>query len=149
MNRRQLSLAVGLLSFAVPLAAHGQQLAKRFRIGGIGVGMPEGSAVHIDAFTQAMRELGHVEGGNIVYEWRWARGVPDRLPGIAAELVIPPGHGIANTRERLRALYGERASLEIAGRVEGGTIAILKVPYREIGQESQHEKGGVEGSDRR
>jgi two-component system LytT family sensor kinase len=75
--------------------------------------------------------------------------VTDDGVGIADELVIPPGHGIENTRERLRALYGERASLEIAGRAEGGTIAILKVPYREIGQESQHETGGVEGPDRR
>ena len=46
---------------------------------------------------------------------------------------IPPGHGIDNTRERLRALYGDRASLEIAPRAEGGTIATLRVPYRQLG----------------
>ena len=104
MNRRQVSLAVGLLSFAAPLAAHGQQLARRFRIGGIGAGMPEGSAVHIDAFMQAMRELGHVEGGNIVYEWRWARGVPDRLPGVAAELVqLPVDVILAGTNQGIAA----------------------------------------------
>ena len=45
-------------------------------------------------------------------------------------LPIPPGHGIANTRERLRVLYGERASLEIVPRPEGGTIAILRVPWK-------------------
>src|SRR5262249_53407256 len=44
---------------------------------------------------------------------------------------IPPGHGIDNTRERLRALYGDKASLEIVPRAEGGTIATLRVPYRE------------------
>ena len=49
------------------LTAHGQQPARRFRVGVLGVGMAEGSAVHIDAFKQALRELGHVEGGNIVY----------------------------------------------------------------------------------
>lgn len=45
---------------------------------------------------------------------------------------VPPGHGIDNTRERLRALYGDKASLEIVPRAEGGTIATLRVPYREL-----------------
>jgi LytS/YehU family sensor histidine kinase len=44
----------------------------------------------------------------------------------------PAGHGIENTRERLRALHGENASLEIVPRSEGGTIATLRVPYREM-----------------
>jgi signal transduction histidine kinase len=52
---------------------------------------------------------------------------------------LPPGHGIENTRERLLALYGERASLEIAPRREGGTIATLKVPYRELAPEPNDE----------
>lgn len=52
--------------------------------------------------------------------------------GIGAEIVMPPGHGVENTRERLRALYDESASLEIAGRAEGGTIATLRTPYREM-----------------
>jgi LytS/YehU family sensor histidine kinase len=52
---------------------------------------------------------------------------------------IPPGHGIDNTRERLRALYNDDASLEIVPRAEGGTIAILRVPYRELRLESEDE----------
>jgi len=51
----------------------------------------------------------------------------------------PPGHGIENTRERLRALYGEKASLEIRPRPEGGTIAVLRVPYRELRPEPEGE----------
>src|ERR1051325_3180137 len=54
---------------------------------------------------------------------------------------IPPGHGIDTTRERLRVLYGENASLEIAPRAEGGTIATLRVPYRELRPESDDEAG--------
>src|ERR1051325_2248334 len=50
---------------------------------------------------------------------------------------IPPGHGIDNTRERLRALYGDKASLEIIPRAEGGTIATLRIPYRELGPENE------------
>ena len=58
---------------------------------------------------------------------------------IDPDLVPPPGHGIENTRERLRALYGDKASLEIAPRPEGGTIATLRVPYREMAPEPNGE----------
>ena len=58
---------------------------------------------------------------------------------IDPDAAIPPGHGIENTRERLRALYGDKASLEIAPRAEGGTIATLRVPYRELGPELNDE----------
>lgn len=65
--------------------------------------------------------------------------VADDGAGLDAELAIPSGHGIANTRERLSALYGERASLEIARRAEGGAIATLRVPYHQTSLESNHE----------
>ena len=65
--------------------------------------------------------------------------VIDDGAGIDPQLVPPPGHGIENTRERLRALYGARGSLDIAPRPEGGTIAILRLPYREIGPEPKGE----------
>ena len=58
--------------------------------------------------------------------------VTDDGVGIDAKVGIPKGHGIENTRERLRALYGESASLVIVRRTEGGTIATLRVPYREM-----------------
>ena len=65
--------------------------------------------------------------------------VIDDGPGIDPTAPIPAGHGIENTRERLRGLYGERASLEIAPRPEGGTIATLRVPYRELAPEANHQ----------
>src|SRR5262249_32602768 len=64
--------------------------------------------------------------------------VTDDGVGIDAGLVTPQGHGIENTRERLRALFGERASLEIARRAEGGTIATLRAPYREMVRSEEH-----------
>jgi two-component system LytT family sensor kinase len=65
--------------------------------------------------------------------------VTDDGLGIDPQLTPPPGHGIENTRERLHALYGARASLEIMPRPEGGTIAILRVPYRELRPEPNSE----------
>src|SRR5262245_31772762 len=65
--------------------------------------------------------------------------VADDGVGIDAEADMPQGHCVENTRERLRALYGESASLEIARRAEGGTIATLRTPYREMVPESNHE----------
>jgi signal transduction histidine kinase len=56
--------------------------------------------------------------------------VTDDGVGIDPDAPAPKGHAIDNTRERLRALYGEGASLEIVRRPEGGTIATLRVPYK-------------------
>jgi signal transduction histidine kinase len=58
--------------------------------------------------------------------------VADDGPGFDLHAASPKGHGLENTRERLRALYGERASLVLARDVTGGTIATLRVPYREL-----------------
>lgn len=42
------------------------------------------------------------------------------------------GIGLANTRERLATLYGTRASLTLAGSATGGTMAVVRIPYREL-----------------
>jgi LytS/YehU family sensor histidine kinase len=48
--------------------------------------------------------------------------------------VMPAGHGIENTRERLRALYGDRGSLTIDSNA-AGTTATLRLPWRELAME--------------
>ncbi len=60
--------------------------------------------------------------------------VEDDGPGITDEGMQTKGHGLENTRERLRTLYGERASLEVT-RAEQGTVARLRIPYKEMLQE--------------
>jgi two-component system, LytTR family, sensor kinase len=70
--------------------------------------------------------------------------VVDDGVGIDPQAPPPAGHGIENTRERLHALYGTNASLQLARRPEGGTIATLRVPYRELGPEANSD--GSEGS---
>jgi sensor histidine kinase YesM len=57
--------------------------------------------------------------------------VEDDGPGIAAAAAAP-GHGLDNTRERLRTLYGGRASLEVTPAGGGGTVARLRIPFREL-----------------
>ena len=68
--------------------------------------------------------------------------VADDGPGIDPASPSAPGHGIENTRERLRALYGDRASLEVARGLVGvttGTIATLRLPYHEMVLESDRD----------
>src|SRR5262249_39048252 len=48
---------------------------------------PAAISARIEALRQGLRELGYVEGKNIVNEWRYAEGKPDRLPALATELV--------------------------------------------------------------
>jgi putative ABC transport system substrate-binding protein len=66
-----------------PLAARAQQAAKVPRMGYLAAGSPPASP----AFWQGMRDLGYVEGHNILVEYRWAQGKPERLPDLAAELI--------------------------------------------------------------
>jgi ABC-type uncharacterized transport system substrate-binding protein len=67
------------------LLAHAQQPAKVPRIGYLV--SRSGPGPNDQAFQQGLRELGYVEGQNIVIERRWAGGNPDRLPDFAADLV--------------------------------------------------------------
>ncbi|MBI3758795.1 MAG: ABC transporter substrate-binding protein, partial [Deltaproteobacteria bacterium] len=82
--------AVGGAAVAWPFAAHAQQAGKVWRIGYLGNTSPETNpdVAHIwAAFQRALRELGYVEGRNLVFEWRYVEGRPERFPAFAAELV--------------------------------------------------------------
>jgi putative tryptophan/tyrosine transport system substrate-binding protein len=67
--------------------ATSQQPGKIPRIGFLGATSPSVESARTEAFRQGLRELGHVEGKNIVIEYRWAEEKFDRLPALAAELV--------------------------------------------------------------
>jgi len=68
-------------------AAKAQQQTKVFRIGFLEATSPSVSLARLEAFRQGLRELGYVEGKNIVIEYRYAEGNFGRLPELAAELV--------------------------------------------------------------
>src|SRR5712691_2954950 len=89
MDRRAFigAMAGGLL--AAPLAAEAQQAGKVWRIGLLMEGPnknlhPESAA---NRFVDGLRDLGYVEGQNLVIEYRYADNRPERIPEFAAELV--------------------------------------------------------------
>jgi putative ABC transport system substrate-binding protein len=83
---------VGIVALAVILAicearAEAQQPTKIPRIGFLSASSLEALSSRIEAFRQGLRDLGYIEGKNIVIEWRSAEGKLDRLPALASELV--------------------------------------------------------------
>jgi putative ABC transport system substrate-binding protein len=73
--------------FALCVSADAQQPKKVPRIGYLTGATPDGQSARIEAFRLGLRELGYVEGKNIVIEYRYAELKPDRLTALAAEVV--------------------------------------------------------------
>jgi len=71
------------------VAALAQQAAKSYRIGFLASEAPSdpSQAKRLELFRSGLRDLGYVEGKNIVLEVRWAEGKYDRLPALASELI--------------------------------------------------------------
>jgi putative tryptophan/tyrosine transport system substrate-binding protein len=87
MDRRRFLLTSLAGALAAPLAAGAQQGGKVHRIAFLGTGSGSTQAYRVDALRVGLRDLGYVEGKNIVIEYRYAAGKYDRLPDLAAELV--------------------------------------------------------------
>src|SRR5438045_538391 len=85
MRRREfIALAGGVA--AAPIAVRAQQPAKIARIGYLGVGSASTFANLVEGLRTGLRDLGYVEGKNIVIEFRWAETI-EEMPKHAAELV--------------------------------------------------------------
>jgi ABC-type uncharacterized transport system substrate-binding protein len=78
--------ALGALLLALSLPAEAQQPAKVPRIGYLAPSISASPAL-FDSFRRGLRELGYVEGKNIIFQHRFAEGKLDRIPALAAELV--------------------------------------------------------------
>jgi putative ABC transport system substrate-binding protein len=86
--RRQLKFICLVLCafFALCFPVQGQQPKKVPRIGFLLAPSRSALPERVEAFRQGLRELGYVEGQNIVIEYRYAEGKFDRLPDLAADL---------------------------------------------------------------
>ena len=87
MRRRDFITLLGGTAVGWPLAAQAQQSPVLPLIGILSALSSATAARNIDAFRAGLRDLGYVEGRNIKVELRFADGVNERLPDLAAELV--------------------------------------------------------------
>jgi putative tryptophan/tyrosine transport system substrate-binding protein len=87
MRKTVISFALCALLPALCASAEAQQPTKVPRIGYLFGASLSADSARIPAFRQGLRELGYVEGKNIIIEYRYAEGKFDRLPALAAELV--------------------------------------------------------------
>ncbi len=78
-----------VLAFGIVAApsAGGTQTRKIWRIGFLGFGTSSAARSSVEAFHRGLRELGYVEGHDVVIDFQWAEGRSERLPQLAAQLV--------------------------------------------------------------
>jgi putative ABC transport system substrate-binding protein len=87
MTKIILALIIGAVLLAHIFNAEAQQPTKIPRIGYLSVRSLSSVVDRREAFRQGLRELGYVDGKNVIIEWRSAEGKLDRLPTLAADLV--------------------------------------------------------------
>jgi putative ABC transport system substrate-binding protein len=115
MNRRAFLVTLTGSILAAPLAAEAQQAGKVYRIGYLSAGSGTSNPRVLEAFRQGLRELGWVEGQNIVIEYRWAEGRFGRLSDLAAELV----------RLKVDVIVASPTPAALAAKNATGTIPIV------------------------
>jgi len=87
MVERLVVVTLAVVILLMPLAAETQPAGRLPRVGFLGnMAPPPPPVSQLDGFLEGLRELGYVEGHNILIEYRWARGKLDQLPALAAEL---------------------------------------------------------------
>jgi len=87
MKRRAFLGVLGGAVVARPLAAWAQQRSDKISVGFLSVNVRPAMKARVEAFQQGLRELRYVDGQNVLIEYRFAEGNPERLRGLADELV--------------------------------------------------------------
>ena len=134
INRRKIIGAAGAGAFA-PLSAFAQQPpAKVWRVGFVTPGTTASAVTRRAALRSGLRDLGYVEGTNLVIDFRAAEGKRERLAELAAELIaLKPDVLVTTTNYSGEALKRATSSIPIvmaasAAPVETGLIASLARP---------------------
>ena len=115
MRRREFITFLCGVAASWPLAARAQQTGKVPRVGWIILGSAAGGVTDIfsyyDIFRAGLRDLGFVEGSNIILVARSAEGIPERLPEMIDELlregvsvIVSPGPAIRVVREKVKSV---------------------------------------------
>jgi putative ABC transport system substrate-binding protein len=115
MDRKILWYLLSTLLFALSAAADGQQSKKVPRIGYLAAVSASADAPRLEAFRQGLRDLGYVEGQNIIIDYRHEDREFERLPDLAAELV----------RLKVDALVAVTTNAALAAKKTTGTIPII------------------------
>jgi putative tryptophan/tyrosine transport system substrate-binding protein len=126
------AVVLGLLVVgSVP--AQTQQTGKVYRIGFLGQGPPSFYTVRFNAFRQELRARGYLEGRDVQYEYRYAGGKLDRLPGLASELLrlkvdVIVTTSTPSTRAAMTATRIIPIVMNAGTPVESGLVASLARP---------------------
>ena len=115
MKQKFIGIALCAMLFTLSLPAQAQQPARIHRIGILSPSSGSVFPARVEAFRQRLRELGYVEGKNIVIEYRYADGKSERLPDLAAELV----------RLKVDIIVTISPSTTLAAKKASGTIPIV------------------------
>jgi putative ABC transport system substrate-binding protein len=117
MERRAFIGGVAAAAALGPRAAYAQTPAKAHRVGLLMTTTPAAAAHIVVAFADGLRELGHVEGKNVRFEYRWAAGDRERFAEMAADLV----------RQHVDVLVASSQAAALAAQRATKTIPIVMV----------------------
>ena len=126
MDRRAFITTIGLTVLAEPIAARAQQPTKMARIGFLvtaSTGSPEFTAT-VDPFRRGLRDLGYVEGRDLIIEYRSADGNQARFPSLASDLVrLNVDLILAGSTPHARAAQRATRTIPIVVAVMGDPVA--------------------------
>jgi len=107
--------AICVLLVALASLAYAQQAKKVPRVGYLAAVSPSADAPRLESFRQGLRELGYVEGQNIIVEYRHQDHDFERLPDVAAELV----------RLNIDVLVAVTTNAALAAKKSAGSVPII------------------------
>jgi ABC-type uncharacterized transport system substrate-binding protein len=140
-TRREFFVAggAGLCLLAVPLASLAQRPPSKVpRIGYLDFVSSDFARIRVDGLRAGLRELGYVEGKNVVIEYRWGDGKYERLPGLATDLAqLKVDIIVAAGTQAIQAAQKATTSIPIvmaatADPVAAGFVASFSRPGRNI-----------------